>query len=101
MSFSCGSRALNLFESKTCKGVSFPVCRAAYFFITNKLCHNTNEEVKELDLGLEQSGVRFIRVLSDEDKIDVDVFSTEDEKGPQLLDGFEERMRGMGIVVRE
>ncbi|PON81185.1 UDP-glucuronosyl/UDP-glucosyltransferase [Trema orientale] len=61
----------------------------------------SNEEIKELALGLEQSGVKFIWVLRDADK--VNIFSHEEERRPQLPDGFEERMKemGMGMVVRK
>ncbi|PON86713.1 UDP-glucuronosyl/UDP-glucosyltransferase, partial [Trema orientale] len=59
----------------------------------------SNEEIKELALGLEESGVKFIWVLRDADK--VNIFSDEEGRRPQLPDGFEERMKGMGIVVRE
>ncbi|PON53927.1 UDP-glucuronosyl/UDP-glucosyltransferase [Parasponia andersonii] len=59
----------------------------------------SNEEIKELALGLEESGVKFIWVLRDADK--VNIFSDEEGRRPELPDGFEERMNGMGIVVRE
>ncbi|PON86714.1 UDP-glucuronosyl/UDP-glucosyltransferase, partial [Trema orientale] len=59
----------------------------------------SEEEIKELALGLEQSGVKFIWVLRNADK--ANIFSTEEERRPQLPDGFEERTKGKGMVVRE
>ncbi|PON86715.1 UDP-glucuronosyl/UDP-glucosyltransferase [Trema orientale] len=59
----------------------------------------SDEEIKEIALGLEQSGVKFIWVLRDADK--ADIFSNEEVRRPQLPDGFEERIKGMGMVVRE
>ncbi|PON90352.1 UDP-glucuronosyl/UDP-glucosyltransferase [Trema orientale] len=59
----------------------------------------SESEIKELALGLEQSGVKFLWVLRDADRLDV--VSNEKERRTQLPDGFEERMRGTGIVVRE
>ena len=59
----------------------------------------SNEEIIELALGLEDSGVKFIWVLRDADK--VNIFSNEEERRLQLPDGFEERTTGMGKVVRE
>ncbi|XP_062076722.1 zeatin O-xylosyltransferase-like [Humulus lupulus] len=62
----------------------------------------SEEEIKEIAVGLELSGVKFIWALREADK--VDELST-DQQGSgrtQLPDGFEERMKkGMGIVVRE
>ncbi|PON81183.1 UDP-glucuronosyl/UDP-glucosyltransferase [Trema orientale] len=59
----------------------------------------SEEEIKELAIGLEQSGVKFIWVLRDADK--ADIIGNENGRRPQLPDGFEERMGGMGMVVRE
>ncbi|PON32443.1 UDP-glucuronosyl/UDP-glucosyltransferase [Trema orientale] len=59
----------------------------------------SDEENRELALGLELSGVKFIWVLRDADK--ADIFSNEGRRPPQLPDGFEERVKGMGMVVRE
>ena len=59
----------------------------------------SNEEIKELAIGLEHSKVKFIWVLRDADK--ANIFSNEEERRPQLPNGFEERMKGMGMVVRE
>ncbi|XP_030495295.2 zeatin O-glucosyltransferase [Cannabis sativa] len=59
-----------------------------------------DEEIKEIAIGLELSGVKFIWALREGDKFDV-LGSNEEGEGPQVPDGFEERMKGMGIVVRE
>uniref|UniRef100_A0A803P703 Uncharacterized protein n=1 Tax=Cannabis sativa TaxID=3483 RepID=A0A803P703_CANSA len=62
----------------------------------------SEDEIEELAFGLEQSGVKFIWVLRDADEIDVSSSSYEEgRKGPKLPDGFEERVKGMGMVVRE
>lgn len=54
-----------------------------------------DEEIKQLALGLEQSGIKFIWVLRAAD-------DQEDVKRAQLLpNGFEERVKGMGMVVRD
>ncbi|KAM6568297.1 hypothetical protein CsatB_016282 [Cannabis sativa] len=60
----------------------------------------SDEEIKEIAIGLELSGVKFIWALREGDKFDV-LGSNEEGEGPQVPDGFEERMKGMGIVVRE
>ncbi|PON77823.1 UDP-glucuronosyl/UDP-glucosyltransferase, partial [Trema orientale] len=61
----------------------------------------SDKEIKELALGLERSGVKFIWVLRDADKVDIS--GKNDGRRTQLPDGFEERVRGMGMgmVVRE
>ncbi|KAM6568302.1 hypothetical protein CsatB_016287 [Cannabis sativa] len=62
----------------------------------------SEDEIEELAFGLEQSGVKFIWVLRDADEIDVSSSSYEEgRKRPKLPDGFEERVKGMGMVVRE
>ncbi|PON86717.1 UDP-glucuronosyl/UDP-glucosyltransferase [Trema orientale] len=58
-----------------------------------------DKQIEEIALGLEQSGEKFIWVLRDADK--GDVFDEGVVGRPQLPDGFEERVRGMGMVVRE
>ncbi|KAA8518134.1 hypothetical protein F0562_015608 [Nyssa sinensis] len=58
----------------------------------------TDEQIKELAIGLEKSEQKFIWVLRDADK--GDVFEGEVRK-PELPDGFEERMEGKGVVVRD
>ncbi|CDP14136.1 unnamed protein product [Coffea canephora] len=58
----------------------------------------SDEEAKEIATGLDKSGQKFIWVLRDADK--GDVFQGEDRRA-QLPKGFEERVEGRGIVVRD
>ncbi|MCE2055722.1 hypothetical protein HAX54_043276 [Datura stramonium] len=58
----------------------------------------SDRELKELAMGLEQSKQRFIWVLRDADR--GDIFTGEPRK-VELPDGFEERVKGVGLVVRE
>ncbi|XP_073132517.1 zeatin O-glucosyltransferase-like [Henckelia pumila] len=58
----------------------------------------SDEEIKELASGLEQSGQKFIWVLRDADK--GDIFAGEARRA-ELPKGFEERVEGVGIVVRD
>ncbi|KAI9121182.1 hypothetical protein K1719_008215 [Acacia pycnantha] len=59
----------------------------------------TKEQIKQLAIGLEESEVKFIWVLRDADKgHDFNVQVTRDE---QYLKGFEERVRGIGLIVRD
>ncbi|CAI9787538.1 unnamed protein product [Fraxinus pennsylvanica] len=58
----------------------------------------SNEQVKKLALGLEQSDQNFIWVLRDADK--GDVFEGEVRRVP-LPEGFEKRVEGRGLVVRD
>ncbi|KZV27324.1 zeatin O-glucosyltransferase-like [Dorcoceras hygrometricum] len=58
----------------------------------------SDEEIKELALGLEQSGQKFIWVLRDADKADI---FTGEMRRAQLPQGFEERVEGVGVVVRD
>ncbi|CAI9782809.1 unnamed protein product [Fraxinus pennsylvanica] len=58
----------------------------------------TDEQITELAIGLDQSGVKFIWVLRDADKCNI--FTGENRKS-ELPQGFEERVRERGIVERE
>ncbi|KAL3819774.1 hypothetical protein ACJIZ3_005679 [Penstemon smallii] len=58
----------------------------------------SDEEIEELALGLEQSKQRFLWVLRDADK--GNVFHGEARRG-KLPQGFEERVKEVGIVVRD
>ncbi|KAH7844565.1 hypothetical protein Vadar_029465 [Vaccinium darrowii] len=58
----------------------------------------TDEEIKELAMGLEQSGQKFIWVLRDADK--GDIFAGEENR-KKLPEGFEERLKEVGMVVRD
>ncbi|XP_022891695.1 zeatin O-glucosyltransferase-like [Olea europaea var. sylvestris] len=58
----------------------------------------SDKEINKLALGLEQSKQNFLWVLRDADKGDV----LEGEvRRAKLLDGFEKRTRGVGMVVRD
>ncbi|GLT95959.1 hypothetical protein SLE2022_136100 [Rubroshorea leprosula] len=61
-------------------------------------CSMTEEQVKELAMGLEESKIRFIWVLKDADR--ADVFAEENGSSPELPKGFEERTEGVGMVER-
>ncbi|KAL2464650.1 UDP-glycosyltransferase 74D1 [Forsythia ovata] len=58
----------------------------------------SDEEIKELAVGLEQSKQKFVWVLRDADK--GDVFHGEVRRA-ELPQGFEERTREAGMVVRD
>ncbi|GFP87758.1 zeatin o-glucosyltransferase [Phtheirospermum japonicum] len=58
----------------------------------------SDEQIKELAIGLEKSQQKFIWVLREADK--GDIFTGEVRK-PVLPEGFEERVRERGIVVRD
>ena len=59
----------------------------------------TDEQIEELAFGLEHSNQKFIWVLRDADK--GDVFDKNQVKKLKLPKGYEERVRNMGIVMRE
>ncbi|KAK9707122.1 hypothetical protein RND81_07G173700 [Saponaria officinalis] len=60
----------------------------------------TDEQIKELAVGFEKSGQKFIWVLRDADK--GDGFSEDVAvRRPELPEGYEERVKNRGIVVRE
>ncbi|OIT28894.1 PREDICTED: zeatin O-glucosyltransferase-like [Nicotiana attenuata] len=58
----------------------------------------SDREIKELAMGLEQSKQRFIWVLRDADRGDI---FTGEARRVELPDGFEERVKEVGLVVRE
>ncbi|MCD7446756.1 hypothetical protein HAX54_015660 [Datura stramonium] len=60
----------------------------------------SDEQIKELAMGLEQSKQKFIWVLRDADK---GVLFTGEAKTKrlELPEGFEERVKGVGLVVRD
>ncbi|KAF5821331.1 putative trans-zeatin O-beta-D-glucosyltransferase [Helianthus annuus] len=58
----------------------------------------SDEQIQELAIGLEKSGQKFIWVLRDADK--GDIFKGEG-RNIELPKGFEERVEGQGLVVRE
>ncbi|XP_027934037.1 zeatin O-glucosyltransferase-like [Vigna unguiculata] len=59
----------------------------------------TDEQIKQIATGLEQSKQKFIWVLRDADK--GDIFDEKEAKRHDLPNGFEERVNGMGVVVRD
>ncbi|XP_052174422.1 zeatin O-glucosyltransferase-like [Diospyros lotus] len=60
----------------------------------------SNEQIKELALGLEESKQKFIWVLRDADKGDIFAADVEGQSA-QLPKGFEERINEVGMVVRD
>ncbi|KAJ0699873.1 putative trans-zeatin O-beta-D-glucosyltransferase [Helianthus annuus] len=59
----------------------------------------TVSQIRELAMGLEKSEQRFLWVLRDADK--GDVFNNDMIRRVVLPDGFENRVEGRGLVVRE
>ncbi|KAL7194433.1 hypothetical protein ACSBR1_034782 [Camellia fascicularis] len=59
----------------------------------------TNQQIKELAIGLEQSGQKFIWVLRDADK--GDIFTGDVKRAEVLPGGYEERLKGVGLVMRD
>ncbi|XP_028761516.1 zeatin O-glucosyltransferase-like [Neltuma alba] len=58
----------------------------------------TKEQIKQLAIGLEASKQKFIWVLRDADKGDI----TDGElRRAELPQGFEERVKGIGLIVRD
>ncbi|XP_057500041.1 zeatin O-glucosyltransferase-like [Actinidia eriantha] len=58
----------------------------------------SEEQTRELATGLEESGEKFIWVSRDADR--GDIFAG-DEKREKVLEGYEERVREVGMVVRD
>ncbi|KAH6779682.1 hypothetical protein C2S52_010919 [Perilla frutescens var. hirtella] len=58
----------------------------------------TDEEAREIAMGLEQSRQKFVWVVRDADR--ADIFAGESRR-IELPEGFEERVREDGIVVRD
>ncbi|KAF8403756.1 hypothetical protein HHK36_011861 [Tetracentron sinense] len=60
----------------------------------------TDDQIIELAIGLEQSEVPFVWVLRDADR--GDIFAGEEEvRRTQLPKGYEDRVGGMGMIVRD
>ncbi|CAI8602116.1 unnamed protein product [Vicia faba] len=58
-----------------------------------------DEEIEQIAIGLEQSKKKFIWVLRDADK--GDIFDGSEDNRDEVAKGFEERVEGMGLVVRD
>ncbi|KAL9237955.1 hypothetical protein vseg_012443 [Gypsophila vaccaria] len=58
-----------------------------------------NEQINELAQGLEKSGQKFIWVIRKADT--ADVFAAKEVTKSQLPEGYEERMKDRGMVIRE
>lgn len=59
----------------------------------------TDAEINALAMGLEQSNHKFLWVLREADK--GNVFDGEEARRVELPQGFEERVEGVGLVVRD
>ncbi|KOM34180.1 hypothetical protein LR48_Vigan02g033000 [Vigna angularis] len=59
----------------------------------------TDEQIQQIAIGLEQSKQKFIWVLRDADK--GDIFDENEAKRLDLPNGFEERVEGKGLIVRD
>ncbi|OIW12151.1 hypothetical protein TanjilG_28559 [Lupinus angustifolius] len=59
----------------------------------------TGEQIKEIAIGLEQSKQKFIWVIRDADK--GDIFDEDGVRRHELPNGYEERVEGLGLVVRD
>ncbi|KAF9611975.1 hypothetical protein IFM89_037258, partial [Coptis chinensis] len=58
----------------------------------------SDDQIAEIAIGLEHSKQKFVWVLRDADR--GDIYEGEVRK-PQLPDGFEERVKGIGMVLRD
>ncbi|MCD9646430.1 hypothetical protein HAX54_036240 [Datura stramonium] len=58
-----------------------------------------DEQIKEIAIGLERSGQKFIWVLRDADK--GNIFAKDQLRKIELPKGFEERVKGKGILLRD
>ncbi|CAN6586391.1 unnamed protein product [Malus baccata var. baccata] len=58
-----------------------------------------DDQIQELAIGLEESKQKFIWVLRDADK--GDIFSDGEVRRAELPQGYEERVKGRGLVVRD
>ncbi|KAK6778944.1 hypothetical protein RDI58_025662 [Solanum bulbocastanum] len=59
----------------------------------------SDEQIKEIAIGLEQSEQKFIWVLRDADK--GNIFTKDSSRKIELPQGFEERVKEKGILVRD
>lgn len=61
-------------------------------------CSFSDAQIKEIAIGLERSGQKFLWVLRDADRGDI---FTGDMRESRLPTGFEERVREKGIIVKD
>lgn len=59
----------------------------------------TEDQIREIAIGLEESKQKFIWVVREADK--GDVFTGETASKTELPKGFEERVKGVGLIVRD
>ncbi|KAF5193249.1 Zeatin o-glucosyltransferase [Thalictrum thalictroides] len=59
----------------------------------------SDDEITQIAMGLEKSEQRFIWVLRDADQSDI--YEGKEGRNAQLPNGFEERIKGRGLVVRD
>ncbi|KAK6151309.1 hypothetical protein DH2020_013944 [Rehmannia glutinosa] len=59
----------------------------------------SDEQIKEIAIGLEKSNQKFIWVLREADK--GDIFTGSENRKFELPDGFEERVKERGLIVRD
>ncbi|XP_073278737.1 zeatin O-glucosyltransferase-like [Primulina huaijiensis] len=88
---------------KCLKWLDMQAPRSAIFVSFGTTISLSNEEIRELAIGLEKSEVKFLWVLRDADRGDVFTGTGEEDKRPtdQLPKGFEERNQENGIIVRD
>ncbi|XP_019246344.1 PREDICTED: zeatin O-glucosyltransferase-like [Nicotiana attenuata] len=60
----------------------------------------TDEQIRELALGLEQSQQKFIWILKEADRANVFIINGSSTRTFALPEGYEERVEGRGIVER-
>ncbi|KAF8398338.1 hypothetical protein HHK36_017265 [Tetracentron sinense] len=58
-----------------------------------------DDQIIELAIGLERSNQRFIWVLRDADR--GDIYAGEEVRKAQLPNGYEERIEGVGLIIRD
>ncbi|XP_016480457.1 zeatin O-glucosyltransferase-like [Nicotiana tabacum] len=75
------------------------VPKSVIFVSFGTTCSFSDEQIKEIAIGLERSQQKFIWVLRDADK--ENVFSKDFIKKIELPKGFEERVKEKGIIVRD
>ncbi|XP_057442540.1 zeatin O-glucosyltransferase-like [Lotus japonicus] len=93
-------------ESKNSKGRHFIMewldrqeVRSVIYVSFGSTTTFTEEQIEQMANGLEQSKHKFIWVLRDADK--GDIFDGDKVKEHGLPNGFEKRVEGMGLVVRD